>query len=212
MPGVLHHLSFAEDVYRKLKRSLPLDKVSFMEGNIIPDLATDKAHSHYRKDASVHGFFVPDMSLVKKDLFVTNDSVKLGMYSHLYLDYHFIEGFLIPEFIWDSKTMTVTNPRNHRQWDVETFFSPSAMYGAYVEISQLLIKDGHISLVTVEELPELLPNTGLSVFDSRKGNPWKERIIEYLSEEKDYKGEIFDYDKLLSFFEKIANQFVAEIL
>ena len=24
-----------------------------------------------------------------------------GMYCHLYLDYYFIEEFLIPEFIWD---------------------------------------------------------------------------------------------------------------
>lgn len=212
MPGVLHHLSFAEDVYRKLEKTIPLDKVSFMEGNIIPDLAIDKAHSHYRKNASIYGFFVPDMALAKKSLFDLKDPVKLGMYCHLYLDYYFIEEFLIPEFIWDAETMKVTNPRNHKEWDVQTFFSPSAMYGAYVEISQLLIRDGYISLVTVEELPELLPNTGLSVFDLRRSNPWKEKLIKYLSQEKDYKGEIFDYDKLLSFFEKTAYRFTGEII
>lgn len=212
MPGVLHHLCFAEDVYRKLEKSITFDKVSFMEGNIIPDLATDKAHSHYRKAASVQGFFVPDMSLVKESLFDLKDPVKLGMYCHLYLDYYFIEEFLIPEFIWDAEKMKVINPRNHKEWDVQTFFSPSAMYGAYMEISQLLIQDGHISLVTVEELPELLPSTGLSAFDSRRSKPWKERVFEHISQGSDYKGEIFDYNKLLSFFEKTANQFVSEIL
>lgn len=212
MPGCLHHLSFAENVYRKLVNYLYFDRVSFMEGNIIPDLATDKAHSHYRKSASVQGFFVPDMSIAKKDLFDINNPVRFGMYCHLYLDYHFIEEFLIPEFIWDAKTMTVTNPRNHKKWDVQTFFSPSAMYGEYVEISQLLIKDGHISLVTIEELPELLPYTGLSAFDSRRDKSWKEKIIGYLSEEKDYHGYIFDYAKLLTFFEKTAYRFVTEVL
>lgn len=212
MPGLLHHLSFAETVYRMLEMYIKLDKFSFMEGNIIPDLATDKAHSHYRVGASASGFFVPDMVLVKKDLFRLEDPVKFGMYCHLYLDYHFIEDFLIPEFIWDAETMKVTNPRNHKEWDVQTFFSPSAMYGAYMEVSQLLIRDGHISLVTVEELPELLPNTGLSVFDTRRDKSWKERLQEYLSQGKDYKGEVFDYDKLLDFFQKIALKFVAEIL
>ncbi len=212
MPGLLHHLSFAEAVYRMLESHIPIDKVSFMEGNIIPDLAIDKAHSHYRKSASAQGFFVPDMVLVKKDLFNIDDPVKFGMYCHLYLDYYFIEEFLIPEFIWDTKTMKVTNPRNHKEWDVQTFFSPSAMYGAYMEISQLLIRDGHISLVTVEELPELLPNTGLSVFDERRNNSWKNRFQEYLSQGKDYKGEIFDYDKLLDFFKRIAFEFVSEVL
>lgn len=99
MPGILYHLSFAEEVYRKLAPVIPLDKVSFMAGNLIPDLATDKKKSHYRKKASVDGFFVPEMELVKRDLFVPEDSVKFGMFCHLYLDYYFIEEFLIPEFI-----------------------------------------------------------------------------------------------------------------
>ena len=37
MPGILYHLSFAEEVYRKLAPVIPLDKVSFMAGNLIPD-------------------------------------------------------------------------------------------------------------------------------------------------------------------------------
>ena len=120
-----------------------------MAGNLIPDLATDKKKSHYRKKASVDGFFVPEMELVKRDLFVPEDSVKFGMFCHLYLDYYFIEEFLIPEFIWDVDKMRVINPRNHKEWDVKTFFSHSGMYGAYTEINQLMVRDGHVSLSTV---------------------------------------------------------------
>lgn len=211
MPGILYHLSFAEEVYRKLAPVMPLDKVSFMAGNLIPDLATDKKRSHYRKKASVDGFFVPEMELVRRDLFVPKDSVKFGMFCHLYLDYYFIEEFLIPEFIWDVETMRVINPRNNKEWDVKTFFSHSGMYGSYTEINQLLVRDGHVSVSTIEEIPEILPNTGLTVFDARREKTWKAELDEYLAQEKEYTGEIFDYNRLWSCIERIANQFVEEI-
>lgn len=69
MPGILYHLSFAEEVYRDLSKACTLDKVSFMAGNLIPDLATDKKKSHYRKPASLVGFVVPELDNVKKNLF-----------------------------------------------------------------------------------------------------------------------------------------------
>ena len=211
MPGILYHLSFAEEVYRKLAPVMPLDKVSFLAGNLIPDLATDKKRSHYRKKSSVDGFFVPEMELVKRDLFVPEDSVKFGMFCHLYLDYYFIEEFLIPEFIWDVETMRVINPRNNKEWDVKTFFSHSGMYGAYTEINQLLVRDGHVSVSTIEEIPEILPNTGLTVFDARREKTWKAELDEYLAQKKEYTGEIFDYNRLWSCIERIATQFVEEI-
>ncbi len=211
MPGILYHLSFAEEVYRKLAPVMPLDKVSFMAGNLIPDLATDKKQSHYRKKASVDGFFVPEMELVRRDLFVPEDSVKFGMFCHLYLDYYFIEEFLIPEFIWDVETMRVINPRNNKEWDVKTFFSHSGMYGAYTEINQLMVRDGHVSISTVEEIPAILPNTGLTMFDARREKTWKAELEEYLAQEKEYTGEIFDYNRLWSCIERIATQFVEEI-
>ena len=211
MPGILYHLSFAEEVYRKLAPVMPLDKVSFMAGNLIPDLATDKKRSHYRKKASVDGFFVPEMELVRRDLFVPKDSVKFGMFCHLYLDYYFIEEFLIPEFVWDVERMKVINPRNNKEWDVKTFFSHSGMYGSYTEINQLLLRDGHVSVSTIEEIPEILPNTGLTVFDARREKTWKAELDEYLAQKKEYTGEIFDYNRLWSCIERIATQFVDEI-
>lgn len=209
MPGILYHLSFAEEVYRNLDSIQ--DKVAFMSGNLIPDLATDKKKSHYRKNASVDGFFVPEMELVKRDFFKPEDPLKFGMYCHLYLDYYFIENFLIPEFIWDVEKMEVINPRNNMHWDVKTFFSHSGMYGSYTEINQLLVRDGHVSIDTVKEIPEVLPNTGLTVFDTRREKTWKEELIEYLAQKKAYTGEIFDYYRLWGFIEKITQQFVEEI-
>ena len=211
MPGILYHLSFAEEVYRKLAPVMPLDKVTFMAGNLIPDLATDKKRSHYRKKASVDGFFVPEMELVKRELFVPEDSVKFGMFCHLYLDYYFIEEFLIPEFIWDVERMKVINPRNNKEWDVKTFFSHSGMYGAYTEINQLMVRDGHVSISTMEEIPEILPTTGVTVFDTRREKTWKAELEEYLAQKKEYTGEIFDYNRLWNCIQRIAIQFIQEI-
>lgn len=211
MPGILYHLSFAEEVYRKLEPIMSIDKISFMAGNLIPDLATDKQRSHYRKKASVDGFFVPEMELVKRELFVPEDSIKFGMFCHLYLDYYFIEEFLIPEFIWDVERMKVINPRNNKEWDVKTFFSHSGMYGAYTEINQLMVRDGHVSISTMEEIPEILPTTGVTVFDTRREKTWKAELEEYLAQKKEYTGEIFDYNRLWNCIQRIAIQFIQEI-
>lgn len=64
--------------------------------------------------------------------------------------------------------MKVINPRNHKEWDVKTFFSHDGMYGSYTEINDLMLKDGHVSLETVSQIPEILPSTGIHVFDDRR--------------------------------------------
>jgi hypothetical protein len=212
MPGILYHLSFAEQVYRRIADNLSLNKVDFMAGNLIPDLAADKNSAHYSIKASHEGFWVPDMELVARDLFVPTDSVKFGMFCHLYMDYHFIEEFLIPEFIWDEKNDKVINPRNGKEWDIKTFFSHSGMYGSYTEINQLMIKDGHIPLSTVAQIPDVLPNSGLPVFDKRRERTWRDELDEYLGAKKEYTGDVFDYERLWSYIEKIASQFVNEVL
>ena len=109
MPGILYHLSFAEEVYRKLSLTTKIDKIRFMAGNLIPDLATEKSTSHYQIEASINSFFIPDMEIVKKELFSQEDELKLGMYCHLFLDYYFIEHYLIPSFIWDLENNKITN-------------------------------------------------------------------------------------------------------
>ena len=208
MPGTLHHLIFAEEVYRST--SMMFNKTDFLAGNIIPDLATDKQKSHYRKAASVKGFVVPDLDKAKEELFVIDNPIKFGMYCHLYLDYHFIEEFLIPEFIWDTENMQVINPRNNRRWEAKAFFSGAGMHDAYTEINRLLIKEGHISLSTIESIPRVLPNTGLPVFDERRSKQWRDMMEEQFAQEKEYTGEIFDYERICSSVEKITSQFIEE--
>ena len=211
MPGILYHLSFAEQVYRRISDKLTLNKVAFMAGNLIPDLSTDKNSAHYSIKASLDGFWVPNMEVVTEDLFVPEDSVKFGMFCHLYLDYHFIEEFLIPEFIWNEAEDKVINPRNGKEWDIKTFFSHSGMYGSYTEINQLMIKDGHVPLNTVAQISDVLPKSGLPVFDSRRTKTWRDELNEYLHAEKEYTGDVFNYERLWNYIERISSQFVEEV-
>jgi len=84
------------------------------------------------------------------------------------------------------------------------------MYGAYTEINHMMVRAGHISLETVEKIPEILPSTGLQIFDERRDMSWKEELDGYLAQEKEYTGEIFDYNRLWGFVENLASRFVKE--
>lgn len=211
MPGILYHLSFANLVFQQLSNIKPIDEIDFMSGNVIPDLAKDKKRAHFSIPASHYDFFVPDMELVADKLFTFENSLKLGMFSHLYLDYHFIEEFLIPEFIWDKGNNKVINPRNNKEWTRDEFFSNSGMYGSYTEINTLMIKNGHIPLDTISKIPDSLPNSGIAIFDSRREKTWRDELNEYLSESKKYTGDVFEYDRLWNFIKKTSVQFTKEI-
>ena len=212
MPGILYHLSFAELVYKKISSTLSIDKIDFMSGNLIPDLAKNKKSAHYSIPATQEGFLVPNMELATKNLFSIKNSLKLGIFCHLYLDYHFIEDFLIPDFIWDYKNGKVINQRNNKEWKREEFFSSMCLYGSYTEINTLMIKNNHISLDTISQIPDILPNSGITLFDLRKEKTWKKELTEYLNENKEYTGNVFDYERLWIFITKISEHFTKEIL
>ena len=190
MPGIMYHLAFAEEVHRYLKT--PVNSVEFFAGNLIPDLVLDKKASHFRMPASVQGFEVPDMNEVKKNLYDKSSSIKLGMYCHLYLDYHFIESYLIPEFIWDVDKM-----------------DGGILYNGYTQINKLLLSDKHIKMETVEALPDILPPTNIPLFDTRREKTWREELNGYLSEDAPT-GEAFDYARLWKSISTIAEKFVTE--
>lgn len=212
MPGIIYHLAFAEKVYQHLEEKV--DKVQFFSGNLIPDLALDKKSSHYSIPASMERFFIPDMNIVKRELYDKKNSIKLGMFCHLYLDCYFIENFLIPEFVWDIKNLQVINPRNNNVWSISQFFAaPSKggiLYNGYTQINKMMLADGHINMQTINMLPDILPITGLPVFDERREKTWREELDSYLAEDSTYTGEYLDYERLWSSISSIADKFVRE--
>lgn len=210
MPGTLFHLAFVEEIYRL--SNLPWNKLTFMAGNLIPDMAKNKQLSHYRINACVKGFLVPDLEAARKDLLVFDDATKMGMFCHLYLDHYFIKYYLIPSFMWDIDDLIICNPRNDRIWTIHEFFSCSGMYGAYSEINGLLLKDELISMDTINQLPAILPDSGIPFFDDRHEKSWKRQLEEHLADKRKYTGEIFDYDHLWRIIKLIASRYVKEVL
>lgn len=218
MPSIMYHSTFAWIVYQKCRNILQIDRIKFIEGNLIPDLSVEsKEKTHFQIASSVDGFKVPDLSAARKVLFGTSliDGIKnsliFGMYCHLYLDYHFITKFLIPEFEYNTTSGVVRNPRNNKIWTVDEFFSNNGMYGSYTEINQLLIRDGFVPSWLLTEVPDNLSITGIELYDNRSDKTWKAELIEYMNEKREYTGDIFDYKRLCNCIEDIAIQFVDEI-
>lgn len=213
MPGTCCHIAFAEMVYRKLSSCMPFQGDEFKSGNLIPDLSTeDKKITHYRKNASIEGLYIPDMKQVEKDLF-KDDPIKLGIYSHLYLDERFIEEFLIPEFIWYKPRMVIINPRNSMEWYPTEFFKPNGIYyKAFDEINKCLIRDGYISMENIKKMPDILPNTGIPVYDNRQEKAWKKEVEEYITTKREHTGDVFDYEKLVRFMENTSTELARKII
>lgn len=210
MPSMLCHLMFAEKIYRKLTPSVSLNRIDFLSGNVLPDLSIDKNSSHFQIHTPIVCLSIPNIKKVKKVLFTLDDSLKFGMFCHLYLDYYFIKNFLIPNFIWDIDDMLVINPNNNYKWSTHDFFSNNGLYGAYTEINHLILRDGYISKELLDSIPSILPKTGIPGFDIRYAKTWREELDAYLSCKVSYTGVLLDYNTLLEFINDVANQFVSK--
>lgn len=209
MPGMLCHLMFAEKIYRKLVSIVNLNKRDFLSGNLLPDLAIDKKQSHFQNHTTFQCLDIPNIYNAKDLLFDLEDSLKFGMFCHLYLDYYFIKNFLIPNFIWDIENMKIINPNTQQEWTIEEFFSNDGLYGAYTEINNLIIQNGHLSGELIALIPTNIPKTGIECFDLRKEKTWKSELNDYLYGKAPCAETMLDYEQLFNFINDVANQFVS---
>jgi len=181
MPGFLYHLWFSQEV-RKNMTAKP-DKAFLMAGSLIPDLADNKQASHFRVPASVAGFFVPDIKQIEQVFhFALSDPesypMQFGMLLHLYLDYMFIEKYLLVEYEWDSSSNHVTNLANGYVFNIDFFFSRNGIYKAYAGVNPLALG------LKSEDMPSEIPMTGMPVFDSNRHNKEWLHVAEGGFEEK----------------------------
>ena len=138
MPGMIHHIAFAKKISKELNLKKD-DEDLFIIGNLLPDYAKDKNYSHFRKNASVSCLQVPNLDEAKNMLFKKDNLLYLGMYSHLFLDYHFIEGYLIKMFEFDFDNNIITNKMNNKKYTKETFFLVKKMDYFIMDILILII-------------------------------------------------------------------------
>ena len=101
MPSQITHLAVAKR-YLEKHPQLVEDRQAFLDGNVLPDLADNKAESHC-------GVRTEKKSLVKRNAEKINlvkfiathnlsDALNQGLYLHLYVDYYFYNDFLLDYF------------------------------------------------------------------------------------------------------------------
>ena len=211
MPSTLMHLALAEIVYQGIKDKLNIDKIQFFVGNILPDEARDKGKSHYRVISSVNSYLLPDMEIVKKELFDKNDPIKLGAYCHLYLDYHFFEDYAFDLFIFDKDNNKIINKKNGLEWETKEFWSPRVFYSSYSELNQLILNDKLVDLNDIYKMPRILPFIGNEGFDIRRERNWKDEVLSFIDEKREYTGKILEYKPSIDLIKKVADELIKEI-
>ena len=209
MPGILLHLTFGKMIYDKVGEKLNLDKSDFLSGCLIPDMTVDKKVSHYRVPATVTKYLVPDMEKVKKDLFDVNNSLYLGIYCHLYLDYHFFENYIFKKYKWENGFVTV--PHSNYTLSEGDFFDRKGIYSAYGELNPLLLERGKFTKEDLSIINEHLPNTNIDKFDKRREKTWLCELNEYFITKNEYSGKILDFDSVIEFLENLTDTFINNI-
>ena len=106
MPSMSGHMAIA----KKVSDILRIDDDSFIVGNLLPDLYSDKTKSHFKYQSKK--FLVPDIGLAKSHLNLSNKK-DLGYLCHLLLDYYYLE-----EFLKDTETDIFEDTRIYKDYDI----------------------------------------------------------------------------------------------
>ncbi|CCY71178.1 unknown [Clostridium sp. CAG:921] len=69
-----------------------------------------------------------------------------------------------------------------------------------------------MSTTIFDEIPEILTNTGIAVYDTRREKTWVKELKGYFAENRPYTGDIFNYDRLWSAIESMAEDVAKEII
>lgn len=206
MPGFLYHLWFSQEVCARLEAKP--DKAFLLAGSLIPDLAEDKQVSHFRIPASRPGFFVPDIARIRKEFdFAIADPerypMQFGILLHLYLDYIFIERYLLKEYDWDSASHKVTNLSNGRVYDIDFFFSKDGLYKAYAGVTPSDIG------LEPKDIPYEIPMTGMVIFDNNRHEKEWLRCYENCNEKRERSvAGILDYERLAKMIPLWADELI----
>jgi len=233
MPGMIEHLYFCQSVYEDLaghsktkllkngnikfmgERGRILDREKFMLGGILPDMAKEHNFSHFKVEAGrVRRLYVPDLYSAGRAMKTMTDwSLEMGIYAHLYLDRNFILRFLIPRFEWDLKKRgEVVSKETGEIFTTQKFFSGEGLYGAYGELNFAIIKDELLDVPAIEKMSDELPKTGMSNFDEIVDEPWKEQFKRYTGHLSPRTDQIFSVNEYLDFSRGLTKNLVAEML
>ena len=101
MPSQMTHLAIAKRFLEKHPNVIK-DVQRFLDGNVLPDLHSDKAVSHYGSRTERHDIIKYNREKVNPDKFLINrdmqDDLNKGVFLHLYVDYQYYNDFVAEYF------------------------------------------------------------------------------------------------------------------
>lgn len=216
MPGFILHLTAAKMFLDSFPMKGERDAALFMTGAFLPDVSSDKFHSHFRDpDLTDRMVQVPDL-----DRFLHAygerlcDPLFFGYYFHLYVDRRFFLEYLpkVVDYVDDSYALTSKREdvrfarirKSGRILPLSNFLSDDYYYGDYTRMNTYLVERYQLPSHYVTDFadPEIpgVDYKGLSSFiDMMKG-------FLTVPKEAAFDLQVFDLFDVLSFLEKISTE------
>ena len=180
MPSAAAHIASANIVKKKLNIQDDL----FFVGALLPDvLEIDKTESHFKEQGTQ--YLIPRLKFYKENYDLSNP-MNLGYYLHLYLDYYYLEDYLL---------------NNNPDLDV---FQDKRVYKDYDILNQKILDRFEVDK---DKVIEILNNNKVSGESEKRLN----KNIECLNKDMDGELIILKDDLFLDFIEKTSHKFIEEL-
>lgn len=179
MPSIAAHMVMAKLISDKLN----IKDDEFIKGNLYPDVILDP-ESHHKIQGKY--YLIPDINYFNKK-YDFNNPFRLGCYTHLLLDKHFLEEY-IPEKI--------------KRFDL---FDNDILYQEYDYINANLVENFSLDVKKYSKILkslEELPNINIEKL---------ERNIDYFNNDKSKETEYLKADEFSNFLNKISDVISEEI-
>lgn len=221
MAGIIEHFYFNDLIHHSLAHR-PRSKVlkngnvrigsefkqllsyePFVLTGILPDMAKDRSGSHFRYEARrAPGIFYPDLEVAERKIkqVAADWSIRMGIYSHFWLDTVFLDEFLIPKF--DFNTDKITNLETKESFKHEEF--KEELKRAYTETGKFLVDNDKIAVEDFMQLSDVLPVTNVSEFDDIDDESWKKRFEKCLTSKLKRKNHLFPVEDYVHYIENKA--------
>lgn len=98
MPSIAAHMIVSKLVSKKLN----IKDDDYIRGNLLPDISLEN-NSHHKIKGKY--FLIPDLEYIKNN-YDLNNMLYLGYYTHILLDYYYLEEFL-PKYVTKSNDLFV---------------------------------------------------------------------------------------------------------
>lgn len=227
MPGYVMHLLCAKKMIDTLGIEDADWKQKFYLGNILPDVCTEKKHTHFWDDETYPLFARKPNLLIFEQQYAKRmeQPLVLGYYAHLLLDCRFIEQYWQKHFrfynregqeeVRFDKVAKIWVTEQNRMYDRDAFLSKRYYYGDYDRLNSYIIHAYHLRDIHLEgNMHDVSMIREIKREDVDVKLPQMIAIFESSKEKMDNelpKLSIFDYQDLELLIENVKKEMVERL-